>query len=84
MLWKLIPLLINGLPMCPPILYVAFSLIDGFFCCAETLDFDVVTYLFLSLSPVLFKDPSYPMDLENHKMWGGDHLELASPGWEKQ
>ena len=24
------------------------------------------------------------MDLENHKMWGGDHLELVSPGWEKQ
>ena len=38
----------------------------------------------MKLFPALFKDPSYPMDLENHKMWGGDHLELVSPGWEKQ
>ena len=25
----------------------------------------------MKLFPALFKDPSYPMDLENHKVWGG-------------
>ena len=103
-LWKLIPYLISGLPMCSPVLYVAFSLIDGFFCCAEALDFDVATstFAFVACAFGVIPMKSLPRSMlwsaslhfleipviqwiwKTHKMWGGDHLELASPGWEKK